>query len=69
MLGIYSAAAHIYGRTMDLFDIEQMEREADSDDVANRIDRTHLVKMHLLDIHAVHGRFGFTKHAEHVLRL
>ena len=67
VLRVDGAAAHVDGRTMDGFDAEQIEGEADADDVADGIDRAHFVEMHLFDIDAVDGGFGFAQHAEDAL--
>ncbi len=67
VLGVDGAAAGVDGRAVDGFDSEQVEREADADDVADGIDRAHFVEVHLFDIDAVDGGFGFAQHPEDAL--
>ena len=50
-----------------LVDGEQIEGKADADDVADGIDRADFVEMHLFDIDAVDGGFGFAQNAEDAL--
>ena len=42
---------------------QQLESDRRADDVDDRIDRADLVKMHLLDGHLVHVRFGLARAA------
>ncbi len=67
MFGVDGATADVNGRAVNPVDAEQVEGEADADDIADGIDRADFVKMHLFDIDAVDSGFGFAENLEDAL--
>jgi hypothetical protein len=53
------AAPDVQRRRSEPFDAQQLEADARADDIYNRVERAHLVKMNLFDRHIMNARFRF----------
>ena len=69
MLGVDGAAADVDRRSMDLADVEQIQRHAGAHDIGDGIHRADFVEVNFFDRHAVDAGFGVAQAAKHIRRI